>query len=206
MKSHSLFILEILLAMPVYALGQGNFIYDQQSSTNPASAAGGAIIQQIVSPYGQSFTPTLSSIGFIQLGFFDANQGNGQGATVIVNLRSNAINGPIFASTTPVFMPDGFGIGSGSAGITNFFVTAGVVLVPGVTYYFQPVVQSGDSWGVSIAEYTYSGGSVFVNGALVFASDYWFREGIVPEPSSALLLLLGGGVVAWRQRKKHRSG
>jgi PEP-CTERM motif len=204
MKSHSLFILAILLAMPVYALGQGNFIYDQQSSTNPASAAGGPIIQQIVSPYGQSFTPILSSIGFIQLGFFDANQGDGLGATVIVNLRSNAINGPIFASTTPVFMPDGFGIGSGSASITNFFFTAGVVLAPGVTYYFQPVVQSGDSWGVSIAEYNYSGGSVFVNGAPVFASDYWFREGIVPEPSSSLLFLFGGGVLLYVRQAKNK--
>jgi hypothetical protein len=120
MKSHSPFILAILLAIPVYAPGQGGSLYDQQSSTNPASAAGGPIIQQIASPYGQSFSPTLSSVGFIQLGFFDANQGNGLGATVIVNLRSNAINGPVFASTTPVFMPDGFGVGSGSAGITIF--------------------------------------------------------------------------------------
>ena len=193
--------------MRVNALGQGGFVYDQQSSTNPAAAAGGPIIQQIVSPYGQSFVPTLSSIGFLQLGFFDANQGNGQGATVIVNLRSNAINGPVFTSSAPVFMPDGFGIGSVSASTTNFLFPSGIVLLPGVTYYFQPVVLSGDSWGVSIAEYRYPGGSVFFSGSPVIATDYWFREGIyvVPEPAGLALVACGIVMCGLRRGVKTRN-
>ena len=75
--------------------------------------------------------------------------------------------------------------------------------MPGATYYFQPVDQSGDSWGVSIAEYNYSGGSVFVSGAPVFASDYWFREGIVPEPSLMALIILGvGSSLCFRRRER----
>jgi PEP-CTERM motif len=184
--------------------GQGTFIYDQQSSTNSGSAAGGPIIQQIATPYGQSFTPALSSIGFVQLGLFDSNPGNNQGATVFVNLRANSIDGISLGSTAPVFMPDGFG--NVTSGATNFFFATAISLTPGQVYYLQPIVQSGDLWGVSAGEYYYPGGSVFVGGFAATASDYWFREGIVPEPSAALLFLFGGGVVAWRHRQKRRSG
>ena len=84
------------------------YIYDQQSSANPASVAGGFVIQA-GSPAGQSFTPNLSGIGFVQFAFVDANSGNGIGATVYVNLHSTGIGGPILATTSPVFMPDTFG-------------------------------------------------------------------------------------------------
>jgi len=175
---------------------QGSFVYDQQSSTNPASAGGGPIIQQIAPPYGQSFTPTLSSVAFLQLGLFDSNPGNGFGATVHVNLRTGSIGGPTLASTDPVFMPDGFG--DVAPGVTNFFFSGNVTLTPGTTYYFQPVVESGDLWGISAGPYNYPGGSVFVGGQPASASDYWFREGIfVPEPPSALLFLAGAGVLVY---------
>ncbi|HLP77494.1 MAG TPA: PEP-CTERM sorting domain-containing protein [Candidatus Paceibacterota bacterium] len=31
--------------------------------------------------------------------------------------------------------------------------------------------------------------------------DLWFREGVVPEPSSFALLLLCGGLVAWFRKR-----
>lgn len=116
--------------------------------------------------------------------------------------------GPVLASTDLVFMPDGFGIGNGNRGYTNFFFSTPAVVVPGVTYYLQPVVQSGDAWGIVSYNYGYPGGSIFLQGVANPIIDLWFREGIyiVPEPSSALLVLLGGGLVAWRHRKTRLSG
>ena len=49
----------------------------------------------------------------------------------------------------------------------------------------------------------YSGG-VFYGGLQPFSgNDLWFREGIVvPEPSSVLLLFIGGGIATWLVRKR----
>jgi hypothetical protein len=190
----------LVLGLPAFfCCSQGAFVYDQQSSSNPGSAGGGPVIQGIPAPYGQSFTPAFSSIGFIQLGLFDKQPGNGLGATLLVNLMS-AINGPVLASTTPVSLPDGFGL-VGTPVVDLFFI-AEVPLVSGTTYYFQPVVQSGDLWGVSAGEFNYSGGSVFLDG-LPASGDYWFREGIIPEPSSAALILFGIGIF-WRRRSRKK--
>ena len=78
------------------------------------------------------------------------------------------------------------------AGVTYFFFSTPTALSPGITYFFEPVVQSGDLWNIDSAEYNYPGGTGFNNGLPVGASDLWFREGIVvPEPSSVLLILMG---------------
>ena len=102
------------------AFGQGTFIYDQQSADETTGGGVGGLIQSFVS-IGQSFTPTLSSVGFIRLRMFDSISGNGIGATVHLNLRSGSISGSILSSTDPVFMPDGFGVGNGNRDYPNFF-------------------------------------------------------------------------------------
>ena len=195
-KSHLIFFVVALTSFA--ASSQGTFVYDQQSSMLEGAlpyGAGGAI-QQMTTPYGQSFIPTLSAVDFFRLNLNDNNPSNNLGATVYVNLRTNSISGPILATTALVTLTNGF------TGVVNFFFSGSKSLTPGTTYYFQPVVQSGDVWNIAIAEYGYPNGSAFNNGSPV-ASDYWFREGIVvPEPSVSLLVVLGGGVVAWRHRKK----
>jgi hypothetical protein len=188
------YIAAIILLIACFTRAQGTFVYDQQSSTDTNAAGGGPAIQQY-SSLGQSFTPTLSSIGFVQLAFYDMNVGNNLGATIYLNLKTN-INGPILTSTTPVFMPDGFGRDGNSAGITVFFFSSPVNLIPGNLYSFELIVQSGDSWATSASEFTTSGANMIVNGQPVGMTDLWFREGIiVPEPSSTLLALLGSGVL-----------
>jgi len=203
MKNKFYFVV-IIVSLPVFsAYSQGSFVYDQQSSTDASSAGGGAIIQNIASPYGQSFTPSLSSIGFIQLGLYDDRPNNSLGATVFINLREDSISGTIIGSTEPVSMPDGFG--ESASGIATFYFATPVTIISGTTYYFQPVVQSGDLWGVSAGEYNYPGGMVFVNGEPASGSDYWFREGIVvPEPLPSWLVLLGGGIFLYARRTFHR--
>jgi hypothetical protein len=184
------------------ASGQGTMIYDQQSETSRAFDYAAPIQEQ--QPTGQSFTPALSSVGFVQLEFIDAHPGNGLGATVYVNLRADSLSGTILGSTAPVFMPDSF-----SYGITSFSFGTPVGVNPDTTYYFQPVVQSGDSsWCIINGPYNYSGGTFFANGVPnPNGYDAWFREGsFVPEPSSGVLVLLGiAGMCAARRARRFRT-
>jgi hypothetical protein len=191
-------ILTTILLMASFANGQGAFIYDQQSSTNETFVSGGAWIQQ-EAPYGQSFTTTFSTIDFIRLSLSDLNPNNNLGATLFLNLRTNSINGSILATTPMISLTNGF------SGFVNFIFNSSVVITPGATYAFEIAVQSGsDSWAASAGEYNYPGGIVYANGVPASGSDLWFREGLitVPEPSSALLVLLGSGVMLWRSRKR----
>ena len=180
---------------------QGTLVYDQQSSADETSPFGSVPIQAY-GTVGQSFTPSLTGVGFVRLRQFDINPGNSVGATLVVDLRSGAINGPVIGTTTPVVLGDGF------AGPVSFFFVTAVPVVPNTTYYFQTMVQSGDTWGITtlstLPSNNYLGGN-FYGGLQPFpASDLWFREGIVvPEPS-VVALLLGAGVCAWLIRNKQR--
>src|SRR6185369_273897 len=95
-----------ILALATFTLyGQGTFIYDQQSA-DEGHVFGDASIQ--LDQPGQSFTPSLSSVGFIRLFLQDGRPGNSSGATVHINLRGTSITGPILGSTDGVFMDDSF--------------------------------------------------------------------------------------------------
>ncbi|MGH7952619.1 MAG: PEP-CTERM sorting domain-containing protein [Limisphaerales bacterium] len=197
----------------VCALGQGTLIYDQQSASSDVYGGESPSIIQNNEPLGQSFTPTLSSIGFIRLETEDGFYLNSIGATLSVNLWAGSIegSGTLLGSTIPVFLPGGFGFlpgGSGTGGFTNFFFSTPIVVTPGETYYFQPVVQSGDRWAIfpSFNYPPYSGGTAYYNGVASPARDLWFREGtyIVPEPSSSWLVLLGSGVLIYVRKRLKR--
>ena len=189
------------LAATFGTLAQGTFIYDQQSSTSeivwPYGA--GAHIRQL-SPYGQSFTPSLSGIGFVRLNLNDNDPNNGLGATLYLNLRANSISGSILAVTPLVVLSNGF------TGPVNFLFSSEVPLTPTSTYVFELVLQLGsDFWNADAGEYSYPGGIVFANGTPSDGSDMWFREGIyiVPEPSSGTLVLVCGGLALWVRRKRN---
>jgi hypothetical protein len=175
--------------------GQGTFIYDQQSSLDETPIRGGGSIQQGSPNIGQSFTPSLAGIDFIRLKVSDANLTNGIGATLLINLRTNAVNGTILGSTIPVTLENAF------SGTANFFFQNSVPLTPGATYFFQPVVVSGDLWDVDAYEYRYPGGIAYYQGIGLSGADFWFREGIyIPEPSCGSLLLIGASLVFYFRR------
>ena len=205
MKTQRLLALSILFTA-FYVCGQG-FIYDQSSATNTGAVIGDyTVLIQDSQPMGQSFTPSLSAIGFVQLKFADGLPANGIGTSVYVNLWSGSISsGTLLGSTAPVAMPDGIDFG-----ITNFYFPIPVSLTPGTTYYLQPVTETGDAaaWEViasGIYEgtgYNYPGGVAIFNG-VVSTKDLWFREGIVvPEPSAVMLGLLGSGVFLYARSKR----
>jgi len=179
------FIAAMLFVTTLATCGQGTFVYDQQS-TNVVEGA--AFLGNSGQPMGQGFTPALSSIGFVTLNLYDGDPLNNSGATVYVNLRSDSITGPILRSSDSIAMPDHF------FGITNFPFSTPVPVTPGVSYYLQPVLQSGDSFGSYVTDGSYTGGSAYYQGTSVSGRNFWFREGIlVPEPSSVLLGLIGIG-------------
>jgi hypothetical protein len=199
---HKQKLVAIALLLPRLAIAQ-TFVYDQQSSDESRPGTGGIDIQA-EQPTGQSFRPSLNQVGFVRLEVFDRYINNGLGATLYVNLRSDSITGPIIGSTSPISFPDNFGVWSND--FVTFFFNSPVQVQPGVTYFFQPVVQSGDSWFVNQAlGFNYTRGSEYIYGS-AFGGDYWFREGIiVPEPSSDALLLAGTAALWPLFRRSRRS-
>jgi hypothetical protein len=187
-----------LLAVTSFlASGQGTIIYDQQSSTDETPyPSTGRVIQQYL-PFGQSFTPTLSSVDFLELKLYDNNSVNGVGATLYVNLRSSSITGPVLGTTALVTLTNGFG------DVAYFYFPVSVPVASGATYYFEPVVQSGDQWKIDLGEYNYPGGTTISQGQSLPGSDVWFREGIiVPEPSAGIIALLGVSTFIYARKRR----
>lgn len=122
------------------------------------------------------------------------------GTTMAVNLRSGSVTGPILGSTDPVALSDRY------AGPVDFVFSAPVTVTPGVSYYLQPVIQAGEDFGVSAdSKFRYPNGTSIFNSVANPDFDLWFREGIIiPEPSSAWLVLMGAGALAWVHRWKNR--
>lgn len=203
MKSLRNFALALLLFATTPGVhAQGTLVYDQESSTDESYPVGGPPIQ-FYGTVGQSFTPSLSTVGFVRLRLDDVTPGNALGATLTVNLRANAINGPVLGTTMPVVLGDGF------RGASDFIFATAIPVVPNTTYFFETIVHSGDNWGITIrsdsqGDVNYPGG-VFYGGLTPFsASDLWFREGIIlPEPST-VALILGGGAFTWLMRKRRQ--
>jgi len=182
---HSRALQTLLLCLPICGLAQGTFTYDQQSA-DETNLGGGVWDVQSNQPMGQSFTPTLPSIGFIRL-YLSDGAFNGLGTTFHVNLLTGSITGVVISSTSPLTVQDGF------HGPLDFVFSTPVAVSPGGTYYFQPIVQSGESFGVyAYNTFNYAAGTAFAFGADQGPFDLWFREGIiVPEPSSLALALSG---------------
>jgi hypothetical protein len=184
--------LALTLAASCCVRGQG-FVYDQQiSNLNPP----GGYVDFSTDTVGQSFIPTLSSIGFVRLYLGDSTP-NGGGATVLVNLWSGSIgNGTLVASTDPVYTS------AGLVGTATFLFSIPATLTPGTTYYLQPVVQSGDTMDAGLVPGPYySNGQAFYGGTF-HNVNLWFQEGVVvPEPSSILLSFFGLAGFVLNRRK-----
>ncbi|MGC8989827.1 MAG: PEP-CTERM sorting domain-containing protein, partial [Verrucomicrobiia bacterium] len=185
------------------------FVYDQVSPV-PGAPPGSAPQSLQSGPIGQSFTPSLPALDFIELWTGDGVPGNRLGATVYVVLRSDSITGPIISSTDPVFLSDGFGWFENEKQ-TMFFFSPSVALAPGQTYYFQVLTQPGSDWWhvVGYNSYRYPGGMMYGGSEPVPGMDLWFRTGIVvPEPSTVVLVLLGLPALVWgfRASSQSRSG
>ncbi len=150
------------------------FIPDQ---VNAAFTPSGFQSIQELSPIGQEFTPTLSSLDLVELFTEDfGNLHNGVGGELVVNIQRGTITGPIIATSLPVTLPDSF------SGITHFNFPSSVSLTPGEIYVIEVTVASGDAWGVGMSSgplSTYAGGGPILQGVSQTGYDLWFKEGQV---------------------------
>jgi hypothetical protein len=182
----------ILLSGSAIAHAQSTFIYDQQSSDENSLLEGSSGIAGVV----QSFTPSLSQVGFVRVYLFDAVFDNG-GGTLLVTLRGQSPSGPILGTSNPLTVPTLF------ADFADFVFANPISVTPETTYYFSVNVQSGGGFAVNTSSYNYSRGLEYYQGSPLSGLDLWFREGIVPEPSSASLLVVGTGILFGRLRSKN---
>ena len=202
-----LFGAAMIIAASLQTHAQG-LVYDQQSATGPVPTQSQGVdffnIQED-SPLTQAFIPSLSAIEFVQFEFWDIPNNGNSGATVYVNLWTGSPNinsATLLGSTAPTYMPNGFG---SQVGVTNFYFSTLIALTPGQTYYFQPVVLSGDNpWDIMVLTNTYANGQLYEHGFPFEPSiDLWFREGIVSVPEPTTLALIGlSGVLAYSFRRR----
>ena len=124
-------------------------------------------------PLGQSFTPALSSVGFVQFILWPVSP-DGSEHTVCVNLWSGSIsNGTLLASTAQTVVSNNFG----SRETFNFYPP--VPVTPGTTYFLQPVTAFGtSSLRIALPLNSYSGGTAYIQGTTNFGVSLWFREGV----------------------------
>jgi PEP-CTERM motif len=181
-------------------VGQGTLVVDQASGTNDEIVLNGTQLPD--NQIAQSFTPSLSAVGFVQFSVVvPANPGN-DAVTFMVNLRQVAYNGPIISSTDPVVLVNH------SIQIGTFYFPDNIPVTPGQLYFFEPVLLSAGFLDVGYKfPSSYPGGEAWNNGfPSGNASDYWFREGVVvPEPGTVWLVLVGGGALLWRWRIGRKS-
>ena len=178
------------------ALSQG-LLVDQASgtpneiTTESTTLPGNAIVQ--------SFTPSLSAVGFVQLQTYISAASSGE--TVMINLRQDAYNGPIVRSTDPVFL-----INKGTA-INTFYFSGNVPITQNQVYFFEPMVLSAGNWNIGYKPSSYDRGDMYSNGTPSGGFvDLWFQEGIVvPEPGTVGLLFLGTSLFLWQRRVGKKS-
>jgi hypothetical protein len=195
------------LAVPVEA----GLIVDQKYSAQPTFAVD---FQQATPEHlFQSFTPTLSSLNFVEFRFQDEPL-NGTGATLYVNVRSGSSRGTVLGTSSIVEVPDGYTLHTTIFGGSPVRFTFGtpVHLTPGLMYYLEPVNVNRSRFYI----YGTGGGSTYEGGHYAFpgsTADLWFREGVdtslltsVPEPSTLLMAGTGTicvvGTLIHRRRRK----
>jgi hypothetical protein len=172
----------------------------------------------IFHPFGQSFTPGLAAVDFVQLrlGEFDP----GTGGTFQVRIREGgAAAGAILGTSAALSLPIGFGSFADDFGygfpfggsLAQFDFATPVALNPGALYSIELVELTGDSFQMYGTQPGGYPGGTAITGTPLSSVDFFFREGIqdVPEPGTLGLsvfgvFLVGLGVMR-RRRERTRS-
>ena len=143
-------------------------------------------------PMGQEFRPTLSSLDFVELMLWDFfSPGGYQIGELAVSIRAGTIDGPVLATSSPLFLQPTFD------GVGHFDFATPVPLTPGATYVLQVDVVAGGDWGAGgSGTSSYPDGREIRQGIPLEDDDLYFREGItiIPEPNALTCLVLGGAV------------
>jgi hypothetical protein len=205
-----------LVALLGSALGSARGDVIDQSYL-PTTGQGFNVSASVNLPLGQEFTPTLSSLNFVDMFIGDAGSDVGPGASFRVLIHSSTITGTVLGTSNTVGVADNTNLGVGNYAnfiVTRFTFASSVFLTPGqlavIEVQQQGTIVPGNSnflaYGGPLNSSTYAGGRGIVNGAAQANFDFAFREGVltaVPEPTSIVLCglgLAGVGLVGWRRR------
>jgi len=163
--------------------------FDQTNTVRPLGMVSHNLLY--FSPLGQSFTPTLTSLNFVNLLTENGSALTENGsATVKVNIRLGSMSGPVLGTSQPTVIP--FSI---SPGVSSFRFSTSVTLIPGDVYVIEPFVVSGNALIGSMGTNDYVGGDQILGGATQTNNDLWFQEGISVTERRGWLLL-GTGLLA----------
>jgi len=201
MRMRSSVVLVTVAALTLAAQPQDYFVIDQQSGDENSFTEGGTPLGAGFA-VAQSFTPALSSVDFTRLKLANPRGGPVLPEYVEVYLRSDAIDGPILATSQLEAVPDAF------HGYVVFRFQGAVPVTAGTTYFIEARHEGEGAlywdWDFRL---DYAGGIAY-RGAPWPESDYWFQEGIVvPEPTTGALLLVGLGALGaarWFRREGQR--
>lgn len=187
MSSRLLWLGSLLFTILALAISpaKADTIFDQTNTTFPL----GSLFQNIsvFTPIGQSFTPTLTSLNFVNV--MTQESGFTAPFTLEVNIFSGSISGTLIGTSqlTTITPPSIF-----ATIVTPFTFSTPVTLVPGDLYVFDVVAISGDTLLGSTNTNNYPGGTQILSGIAQPDNDLWFQEGIsVPEPGTIILLGVG---------------
>ena len=205
--------LTLLAAIASAGSLRAEMIVDQEYTDKPNKAYNQN--NPIFHPFGQSFTPGLAAVDFVQVRLSEFVPEGGLGGTFQVRIReggaaTGAILGTSAALTLPAFFgsfADDFGYGFPFGGsLAQFDFATPVALTPGTPYSIELVELTGDSFEM----YGTDPGGTAITGLPLSTVDFFFREGIqdVPEPGTFGLSVFGAFVlglgVILRRRERTR--
>jgi len=183
-----------------HAFSQTRIVDQANEFFNPPSPSTYWNIEYL-GPTGQEFTPTLTSLDFVDLRLQDFYGYGYRTGTLAVIIRKGTINGAVLGTSQPVSLYPTF------EGVVNFSFTNPVPLIPGDTYVLQVHVLTLGDWGVAasgISSYPY--GRFIQWGTPIEGNDMFFREGISVVPEPAVLAILGLGFAVLSLARSFRAG
>jgi hypothetical protein len=182
-------------------------LYDQMTSPDAGLEGGGApLLIRTNEPFGQTFVPSLSEVGFIEV-YANTYQGlrGARTETISLWLREDSIAGEVLGETDPVSVTYD---GTGRLFIQEFSFADPVRVIPGQMYVFEPRHIGGDDLVQvsALGQDCYPAGQLIWQGRMWPGMDIWFREGVVdplavPEPRAwALMSLVAAAVLVFKRK------